>query len=84
VLDPGALSVLGNLQWHWGSAYLIARPGPDIWVAQRADTRETLCATDPEQLREAIRADYAGRPVPRPAFPQQRARSAPGGALTPL
>ena len=56
---------LADLRWHWGSAYIISRPEPDVWVAQRRDTRETLRADGPEALRHMIVADYSARPVPR-------------------
>lgn len=56
---------LDDLRWHWGDAYLIHHLGPDVWVAQRRDSRQTLGAEDPETLRERIKADYAARPVSR-------------------
>jgi len=56
---------LDDLRWHWGEAYLIHHLGPDVWVAQRRDSRETLGAEDPETLRERIKADYAAHPVSR-------------------
>jgi hypothetical protein len=56
---------LASLDWDWGEAYLICHPEPDVWVAQRRDDRATLRAAAPGELREAIRADYARRPVPR-------------------
>lgn len=55
----------GNLRFHWGSAYIITRPGPDIWLAQRRDDYRTLRAADPDTLLSLIRDDYARRPVPR-------------------
>jgi hypothetical protein len=57
---------LDDLRWHWGEAYLIHHLGPDVWVAQRRDSRQTIGAQDPETLRERIKADYAVRPVSRP------------------
>lgn len=54
-----------ELRHHWGEAYLICRPEPDVWVAQRRDDRSTVRATDPNELHEAILADYTARPVPR-------------------
>lgn len=51
--------------FHWGSAYLISHPNPGVWLAQRRDDRQMVRATNPEKLRQAIRADYAARPVPR-------------------
>jgi hypothetical protein len=56
---------LDDLRWHWGDAYLIHHLGPDTWVAQRRDSRQTLGAEDPETLRERIKADYAAHPVGR-------------------
>lgn len=60
---------LDDLRFHWGSAYLIERLGPDVWVAQRRDSHSTIGAKDPEALRERIKADYARRPVPRSEAP---------------
>jgi len=56
---------LDDLRWHWGDAYLIHHLGPDTWVAQRRDSRQTLGAEDAETLRERIKADYAAHPVSR-------------------
>jgi len=56
---------LADLQHHWGSAYVIEHPGPDVWIAQRKDNRETLRADGPAELLDRIRADYAARPVSR-------------------
>ena len=57
---------LGDLRWHWGSAYRIQHwPVPRLWLAQRRDTGETVKAADPTELRDRIRADYFARPVPR-------------------
>jgi hypothetical protein len=56
---------LDDLRWHWGEAYLIHHLGPDVWVAQRRDSRQTMGAEDPETLRVRIKADYAARPVSR-------------------
>ena len=56
---------LAELRWHWGSAYVISHPAPDVWVAQRRDTRETLRSDGPAGLRQAILADYFAHPVPR-------------------
>ena len=67
--DFGAMTAVGDLQWHWGSAYLIASPMPGIWLAQRRDTHQTLKAEDPEALRQLIYQDYFKHPVPRPAVP---------------
>jgi hypothetical protein len=56
---------LDSLRWHWDSAYLIHHPGPDVWIAQRRDNRETLRADSPEILLGLIRDDYATHPVSR-------------------
>jgi hypothetical protein len=56
---------LDDLRWHWGRAYNIAHPAHDRWIATRRDGQGTLRAADPEALREAIREDYAARPVRR-------------------
>jgi hypothetical protein len=53
------------LEWHWGSAYLITNPEAGVWVAQRRDDRGTLRAATVDELWDAIRADYAARPVRR-------------------
>jgi hypothetical protein len=55
---------LADLRHHWGEAYLVHRLGAR-WVAQRRDSRESMSAAGPEELRELIVADYAARPVPR-------------------
>jgi hypothetical protein len=60
---------LADLRHHWGSAYLITRPGPDVWVAQRRDTRETLRADTPLGLRDKILANYMARKVSRDVAP---------------
>lgn len=56
---------LAELRHHWGSAYLIEHPEPDVWLAQRKDNRETLRAELPGELLGLIRDDYAARPVSR-------------------
>ncbi len=60
---------LAELRWHWGSAYLIDRPGPDVWLAQRRDDRTTLRATSAAGLLDKIYADYRDRPVSRDRWP---------------
>lgn len=57
---------LAELRHHWSGAYEIINPAPDVYVAIRADGRRSLKADTPGGLREAIRADYAAEPVPRP------------------
>lgn len=66
---PTSDEPLSYLTWHWGSAYLIAHPEPDCWVAQRADDRTTLRSDTPLGLRDRILADYTARPVPRSVAP---------------
>ena len=56
---------LAELRHHYGSAYITTRPEPDIWLAQRRDTRETLRADSPGELLDRIRDDYATHPVSR-------------------
>lgn len=58
---------LAELCHHWGEAYAITHPEPDLWLAQRRDSRETVRAASAEKLYEAISADYARKPVPRRA-----------------
>jgi len=56
---------LAALQWHWGEAYIIVNPEPDVWIAQRRDNHQTLRADYPEMLRDRIIADYLACPVKR-------------------
>jgi hypothetical protein len=58
-------AVLADLRHHYGAAYAVSHPAPDVWTAQRRDTREMLRAADPETLRGLIRDDCARNPVPR-------------------
>jgi len=58
-------SDLQDLQHHWGSAYMITKPEPDVWLAVRRDDHGTLRAGKPDELRDLIRTDYFARPVPR-------------------
>jgi len=55
---------LADLRWHW-PCYRHSHPQPDVWVAQRKDTRKTLRAETPHDLLLLIREDYARKPVPR-------------------
>ena len=64
-MDYATADDLADLRWHWGSAYMIFHPEPDVWVAQRRDDYATLRAEAPMELLERIRADYQDRPVPR-------------------
>ena len=60
---------LSELRWHWGSAYSIAHPEPDAWLAIRKDDHATLRADGPVELRDRILADYFEHPVPRAVAP---------------
>lgn len=60
---------LAALIWHWGSAYIISNPEPDVWLAIRRDDHGTLRDTTPTGLRDRIIGDYFARPVPRQAEP---------------
>jgi hypothetical protein len=60
---------LGDLRWHWGSAYVIFH-SLRCWKAIRrddtsGDMTRTLKANEPAELAALIRADYAACPVPR-------------------
>jgi hypothetical protein len=75
---------LAELRHHWASAYLITRPEPGTWLAQRRDDRSVLHAGWAGELLEKIRADYAQRPVSRHTGGADRpraqgCRSRPGG-----
>ena len=66
-MTPSATrDALADLQWHWGSAYLITGAAGH-WVAQRRDDMRTLAASGPDGLRELITEDYAEQPVSREA-----------------
>lgn len=56
---------LADLRYHWGSAYMILHPQPDVWLAQRRDDYQQLTAAKPLELLLAIREDYRQNPVPR-------------------
>ena len=61
------LEPLGELRWHWGSAYRIDRVGLDRWLAIRRDTGAALAADTPTELHALIVEDYMAQPVPRDA-----------------
>jgi hypothetical protein len=56
---------LDELRHHYGSAYLISHPEPDVWLAQRRDDRTVLRAESAAELLDLIRDDYRDRPVSR-------------------
>ena len=62
------VEALEDLQWHWGSAYLITGAAGH-WVAQRRDDGRTLTASRPGELRQMIIEDYEDQPVSRDAVP---------------
>jgi hypothetical protein len=64
----GTRDALEDLQWHWGSAYLITGAAGH-WIAQRRDDKRTLTARGPAELRERMIEDYAERPVSRDNAP---------------
>ena len=64
VPDYEILTPLGDLRWHWGSAYVITGI-IGAWRAERRDDGRVLTADDPEKLRRAIIANYSRKPVPR-------------------
>jgi hypothetical protein len=68
MMMTGTQEAVADLQWHWGSAYLITGAA-GLWIAQRRDDGRTLTATGPDSLRELIIEDYAARPVPRDDAP---------------
>jgi hypothetical protein len=53
-----------HLSWHWEGAYTITVSG-GAWTATRTDDGSVLTAGAGWELREAIIADYAARPVRR-------------------
>ena len=57
---------LEALRWNWGEAYEIGRDDEHGWHARRRDgLGGYLTGSDPDGLREQIRADYALKRVPR-------------------
>lgn len=72
---------LAELRHHWGSAYSIHHPAPDVWLAQRRDDHDTLRACTPLELLGRIRQDYQDRPVPR--GPASRGPEAPSCRFLP-
>ena len=66
--EAAGAAALRDLQWNWGSAYLITGVG-EHWVALRRDDERTLAANGPDVLRELITEDYSARPVSRDIAP---------------
>ena len=70
--DIAEMDSYGMLCEDWGSAYLITRilgTAHRYHAERRDDPAVILTATDPDALRELIRADYWARPVPREIAP---------------
>jgi|HubBroStandDraft_6_1064221.scaffolds.fasta_scaffold151714_2 hypothetical protein len=64
---------LDALEFDWGDAYMIGRDDERGWWAARRDRiGGYFTAPGPDELREAIRADYALEPVPRSVSPADR------------
>jgi len=63
----------GDLEFHWGSAYVFTydgRPGNrNPYTAVRRDGRGAVRSADPETLYAAVAKDYQARPVPRSVAP---------------
>lgn len=87
---------LAHLRYHWtdpdnGPAYFFGFANGK-WTATRADNRQVLTATEPDELRGKIADDHAAKPVKikhsttagaRPTRSSPRTRcSAPGGGTT--
>ena len=59
-------TAVAALLWDWDEGYEMGRDGERGWDAVRPDgVGSHLTGTRPGQLREAIRADYEIRRVPR-------------------
>jgi hypothetical protein len=57
---------LAELRWDWGEAYRIGHDPVRGWWARRRDNLGgDITADGPDELREAVRADYGARRVPR-------------------
>jgi hypothetical protein len=64
---------LDALRFHWGDAYEIGRDDERGWWARRRDGfGGDLSVAGPDELYEAIAADYALKPVPRSAASADR------------
>jgi hypothetical protein len=65
-LAPSEQEALEALRFGWGDAYLIGHDDDrGYWAARRDKIGGLLTASDPDELRNAIREDYAAKPVPR-------------------
>jgi hypothetical protein len=78
-LPPWEKEALEALRWHWGDAYEIGRDDASDWHARRRDgLGGLLTGAGPDELGQAVVADYSFRPVP-PGSPGGR-RSGRRGA----
>jgi hypothetical protein len=73
-LTPSEQSTLTQLSWHWEGGYEnFTVTGDGIWQASPVGEPATvLTAGSAEELREKIRADYAGRQARRNAGLHER------------
>lgn len=55
---------LGELRFHWGSAYRLSYEA-GTWTAARRDDGARLTAPSAGELWELVRKDYGVNPVPR-------------------
>jgi hypothetical protein len=62
---PDILDDLEFLEYHWGSAYLVAAGGGGYTADRRDGKGATLAATDRDGLCRKIQADYTADPVSR-------------------
>ena len=61
-LDRLAARAVADLDWHWGSAYVITHTADGMFHAMRRALPATcLTAATPDELRTLIRADYDAR-----------------------
>jgi hypothetical protein len=68
-IDGIAARALADLDYHWGSTYLITRDPAGTWLAlpRMLPAGPPLTAATPGELRVLIRADYDRRTLPPPA-----------------
>jgi hypothetical protein len=64
--DPITLDALDALCWNWGEAYEIEITDGQWRALRRDGLGGWIEASNPEDLRSEIFADYSIRPVPRP------------------
>ena len=74
--SPDILTDLEDLEYHWGSAYLIDSEDGQYTAERRDGQGGTLTAADCDGLARLIAEDYAARPVPRD-LPRDSARTRP-------